>query len=324
MRRLDLMRDPLALLILVAILYGSSLDGRFQYDDFHSIVQNPHIRELGNSAAFFVDTDMFSVDEDKAMYRPLLLLSFALNYAFHGYDIVGYHIVNIALHYACVLLVWGIAIRMGCTQFVALIVAAIFCAHPLATEPVNYISSRSELMGACFFLAAFRAFMEPSRGFIGIALLLFVGGLLSKSVVIVLPLILLLYDWWIRRERPVLARHLPFAGAAALYFAILLSTRFLDASLRVSPRPLDVQIYTQLKAVVFYLKLLFVPVGLNVEHQFCSRRTLSARRFTWRFHRVLRRRARLAPDAPPLSLLALLGRNRPGSRYSDSAQCPGE
>jgi hypothetical protein len=145
----------------VAILYGSSLDGRFHYDDFHSIVQNPHIRELGNSAAFFVNTDMFSVDEDKAMYRPLLLLSFALNYAFHGYDIVGYHVVNIALHYACVLLVWGIAIRMGCTQFVALIVAAMFCAHPLATEPVNYISSRSELMGACFFLRHFGRSWNP-------------------------------------------------------------------------------------------------------------------------------------------------------------------
>ena len=268
MRGLDRIRDPFALLLLVGVIYGNSFGGSFQYDDFHSIVHNPHIREIGNSAAFFVDTSMFSVDEDKAMYRPLLLLSFALNYAFHDYDTVGFHIVNVALHGLCVLLVWGIAIRMGYARSVALVVAAIFCAHPLATEPVNYISSRSELMGACFFLAAFRAFMEPARGFTLISLMLFVAGLLSKSVVIVLPVVLLLYDSWIRREKPVTARHLPFASAAALYVVILFLTRFLDASLRVSPRMLDVQIYTQLKAVVFYLKLLFIPVGLNVEHQF--------------------------------------------------------
>ena len=261
-------REPLALFALVTIIYGNSLDGQFQYDDYHSIVHNPHVREAANATAFFIDTEMFSVDADKAMYRPLLLLSFAVNYAIHGYEVAGYRVVNISLHYLCALLVWGIATRLGYSPTVAFVVAAIFSAHPLATEPVNYISSRSELMGACFFLAAFRAFMETSRGFTVMAVLLFAGGLLSKSVVIVLPVVLLLYDVWIRGERPVVARHLPFWVTASIYLSILLWTRFLEASLQHSPRSLDVQLYTQLKAVLFYLKLLFIPVGLNVEHQF--------------------------------------------------------
>ena len=59
-----------------------------------------------------------------------------------------------------------------------------------------------------------------------------------------------------------------FWVAVIVYLSILLWTRFLETSLQLSPRSLDVHIYTQLKAIVFYLKLLFVPVGLNVEHQF--------------------------------------------------------
>ena len=87
-------------------LYANSLDNVFQYDDRHSIVENPHIRSLENAAQFFATPAFFSRDADKAMYRPLLLLTYACNYAWGKYEVQSYHWVNIALHILCSILVY--------------------------------------------------------------------------------------------------------------------------------------------------------------------------------------------------------------------------
>ena len=67
-------KQGFVLAVIVGALYANSMHGSFHYDDFHSIVDNPHIRDLRNSGSFFVDLRMFSNDAAKAMYRPLLLL----------------------------------------------------------------------------------------------------------------------------------------------------------------------------------------------------------------------------------------------------------
>ena len=109
-------RFPLLLGIMVAIAYGNSLNGSFHYDDFHSLVTNPHVRSLSNIPDFFVDPGLFSSDSDKAMYRPVLLLSYALNYGLGEYEVRGYHVFNTIIHFVCSLLVWTIARQSGCTS----------------------------------------------------------------------------------------------------------------------------------------------------------------------------------------------------------------
>jgi len=90
--------QAVVLTIVVCAAYANSLQGSFQYDDFHSIVRNSSLRDLGNLPAFFTDPETFSGDADKAMYRPVLLASLALNHALHGYKVEGYHAVNVMLH----------------------------------------------------------------------------------------------------------------------------------------------------------------------------------------------------------------------------------
>ena len=125
---------------LVVVLYSNSLKGSFHYDDFHSIVDNPNIRQLENIPTFFVDPTLFSQDPQKAMYRPLLLVSYALNYAVGQYRVEGYHLVNIGLHLACTLLVWSLGSRAGLGRQGRLAAALLFAVHPLASEPVNYLT----------------------------------------------------------------------------------------------------------------------------------------------------------------------------------------
>ena len=61
--------QAVVLTIVVCAAYANSLQGSFQYDDFHSIVRNSSLRDLGNLPAFFTDPETFSGDADKAMYR---------------------------------------------------------------------------------------------------------------------------------------------------------------------------------------------------------------------------------------------------------------
>ena len=260
--------SPVALMAIVAALSANSVGGSFHYDDLHSILNNPNIRDLANVSAFFTDAKQFSVDVDKAMYRPLLLLTYALNYSLGEYDVTGYHVVNVFFHGISAILVWSIAVSLGFERHVAFLVAALFAAHPLATEPVNYISSRSELLGAALFLASFRWFIAGSESARKASVILFALGLMSKSVVVVLPVILWLCQKWLLDQRPTARIHLPYWSVVVCYLSMLAWTRFLQSSIAGSPRALDVQLWTQVKAMALYAKLLIMPVGLNVEHQF--------------------------------------------------------
>ena len=76
----------LVLLGAVALAYCNSLSNSFHFDDQHSLVENPAIRQLANSAQFFVDPQLFSRNVGSEMYRPLVLVSYALTYVFFEYQ----------------------------------------------------------------------------------------------------------------------------------------------------------------------------------------------------------------------------------------------
>ena len=265
--------EAIGIVAVCLLCYGNSLQGAFHYDDFHSIVDNPGIRSLVNLPHFFVDPEMFSADAEKRMYRPLLLLTYALNYAWGEYEVGGYHLVNLLLHALCSLLVWGLAAQLLGGGSRALFCGFLFAAHPLGSEPVNYISSRSELLMAVFFLGSCLAYSRFTRVgggvWYGLALGAALLALLSKSVAVVLVGVLPLCDWYFHGRSALLQRwkyYLPLVVFDLLY--ILFSRRLIDAALNTPVRPLSTQVWTQAKALVYYLKLLFVPQGLNVEHQF--------------------------------------------------------
>ena len=145
--------DRVAFLALCASLwlaYQASFENSFHYDDIHSIVDNPHIRELANIPLFFVDPGLFSAMPERAMYRPLLLVSYAINYALSEYEVFTYHLVNWLIHLGAAWLVYLLGRMLHGKRQGALAGALIFALHPLAAEPVNYISSRSESLAALF------------------------------------------------------------------------------------------------------------------------------------------------------------------------------
>ena len=86
------------IVLLTGFVYFDAIEGPFQYDDHHSIVDNANIRSLQSALFASWSPQSFSDDPRSAMYRPLVLISYALNYALHEYETTGYHLLNIAIH----------------------------------------------------------------------------------------------------------------------------------------------------------------------------------------------------------------------------------
>jgi len=266
------------------IVYLNSLTNPFHYDDSHSIVDNPHVRSLGNIPSFFADPGMFSGDPEITMYRPFLLVTYALNYAISGYDVWSYHLVSIFLHMASAGLVYALARSLRLAPLAAGFAAVAFGVHPVHTETVNYVSSRSELLvSLCVLVGMWVHIQYADRRWSGVATAaVFALGLASKSVAIILPAIILCVDGLglghdgLRGRALIERRWQTYAlliGVAAAYLAA--AGQFLTkAAVEAPVRPYNEQIWSQAKALVLYSKLLLAPRGLSVDHQFLVSDTL--------------------------------------------------
>jgi tetratricopeptide (TPR) repeat protein len=161
-----------ALVLICAgmVAYANSLSGPFIVDDAVTIIDNPHIRQLWPLSRALV-----TEQESTVAGRPLVNLSFAINYAMGGLHVGGYHLVNIVLHVLCALLLFGIVRRTLLlpplhlaerSTPIAVATAMLWLVHPLNTEAVDYVTQRTELMmGACYLLALYASIRarEASR-----------------------------------------------------------------------------------------------------------------------------------------------------------------
>ena len=130
-------------------------------------------------------------------YRPIAILSFAVEYRLWGLNPLGFHLTNLVLHLACVYLVWLIAVRNSHDRCAALAAAVIFGVHPAHSEAVLWISGRFDVLVAAAMLLAAYAFLrwqDSDRRPIGWVFLTgacFIVGLGSKETALVLPAVLL-------------------------------------------------------------------------------------------------------------------------------------
>ncbi|MFA6112260.1 MAG: tetratricopeptide repeat protein [Candidatus Latescibacterota bacterium] len=267
---------PAAVLLFVFAVHGPGSDGSFHFDDGHSILRNPHIRSLAHLPRLLADPTAFSENPAYAMYRPAVLVTYAVTYAWSGYRVRTYHLTNLLIHGLAVATLYAVARLLGLSLGAALIASLIFGVHPLQSEPVHYISSRSESMAGLCCLASLAAYLRrrgtadstARAGWLLASLAALALGLLSKTTAAVLPLLLILHDRLLAPGRIRLRTYLPWVGLVGLYGAVhqLLVPQGLAAAAQV--RPWIVQLATQLKAVVFYAVRGAVPVHLSVYPQF--------------------------------------------------------
>jgi tetratricopeptide (TPR) repeat protein len=280
-----------ALIVIVgALAYSNSLAGPFIADDESSIVENPAIRSL--------ETVLLERRDSPIAGRPVAGYSFAMNFAVDGLDVTGYHLVNVALHIGCALLLFGIVRRTllmprlaaeygGAAANLALAVALLWVAHPLNTEAVNYITQRTELLMAFFYLATLYAAIRAgarggSRVWRVAAVAACALGMGCKESMATAPLTVLLYDriFVFNSFGEALARRWRLYGALAaswlvLVYLVLPGPRSSSAGFSAGVRPW-VYLLNQAVMIGRYLRLVFWPADLAVHYGAPAAVTLSS------------------------------------------------
>lgn len=259
-----LARAPLIAALVGFAVYLPSIAGGFLYDDGELILRNPSIRDLGAVATI--------LRYEPA--RPLLNLSWAINYAIGGEAPWHYHLVNVLIHAGnaallASLFLW-MARRLGRkdAQAIALVGACFFAASPMAAETVAYVASRSSALVTLLTLASLRvaAFVlegAPTRRLTG-AMALFLLALATKEEAAALPLLLLLVDYFfvagqkLSRLRQRLWLHACFLAVIPLGLA----ARRLATGSWLPPQAIDPGLYllTQWAAFPLYLFRALVPI----------------------------------------------------------------
>lgn len=280
----------LALIAVIFAVYSGNLDGPFIFDDSR-IQNNPqlHITNLSPITLFKAGF------ESSPKTRPVAYISFALNYFFHGYDTLGYHLVNIIIHaLTAVFLYLFIRVTLGLPclaeqygDFILLPFAAalVWAVHPLQTQSVSYIIQRMNAMAAMFYILSLllytRARLAESSGkkwtlFLGSG----VSGFLalgSKETAATLPFFIFLYEWyffqdldlkWLRKKIfPLLV-----LGTVAVLLTLLYlgfnPLQSIQATYSSREFTLMQRVLTEFRVVVFYISLLLFPYPgrLNLDH----------------------------------------------------------
>lgn len=186
-----------ALVVLVVVTFGRTGAYVFiDFDDPYYVTSNAIVQNgiTGDGAVWALTTS------DYFYWHPLTWLSHMLDCQLYGLQPRGHHLTNVAIHAATTVLVLAAFFSTTGAFWRSAAVAALFAVHPLHVEPIAWISERKELLAGFFWFASIAAYASYTRRpsvprYLLIAVC-FVAGLMSKPVVVTLPVVLLLLDIW--------------------------------------------------------------------------------------------------------------------------------
>ena len=220
----------LSLCLVLAVLSISCLpclkNDFINWDDRQYVTENKLIMEWsgGNIETIFNSFYM-------GHYHPLTLLSYSLEYRFFKLNPLIYHLTNLILHLMNGLLVFLFIFLLRGEVLTSLVVSLLFGIHPLHVESVAWISERKDVLYSFFFLGSMVVYLKylktKGRKYYFLSLFLFFLSLLSKSMAVTLPLVLILCDYLLHRkfDRKWLIEKIPFLVMAFVFGVIALSAQ---------------------------------------------------------------------------------------------------
>lgn len=270
------------LAVIVWIVFGQTLHHGFvSYDDDDYVYENSVVQKgltwggMGWAFAQF----------HSANWHPLTWLSHMLDCQLYGLNAGGHHFTNVALHTLSAVLLFLVLRRMTGALWRSAFVAAVFAIHPLHVESVAWVAERKDVLSGVFFMLTIMAYVRYAGGArspvrYGLVLLLFALGLMCKPMLVTLPFVLLLLDYWpLRRmsgamplgpgwKRPLIEK-IPFfvLAAASCVVTIFAQTGAIQA---VEGLPLAARLENALESYVVYLGQMFWPLHLAVLYPFAA------------------------------------------------------
>ncbi|HMJ10954.1 MAG TPA: tetratricopeptide repeat protein [Polyangiaceae bacterium] len=274
-------------LVLACAVYAQSLSyGFISYDDEAYVSENRMVLQgLSWKAVRWAFEG-----QHIGHYHPLTWLSHQLDVSLFGFDARGHHATSILLHAASTLLLFLFLERATGQRGRSGVVALLFALHPLHVEPVVWIASRKDVLSTLFWMLGLVAYERycrtPTLSRYVSVVLAYVAGLLSKPMVVTLPVILLVLDYWpfgrvltgkiaapaVATATPRRPGWLPFVEKLPLLLLAGISSWVTTTSaadfgvMREQILPLTARIQNSLVSYVLYLRELIVPVDLSVHH----------------------------------------------------------
>jgi len=223
------------------------------------------------------------------LWNPFLWLSFILDYQFYGLNPGGYHITNLILHILSALLLFLLINRTTQTVWPSAFVAAIFALHPLHVESVAWATERKDVLSAFFWMLTLCLYAwyteKPSVRKYLLVFFSFFCALMSKSMVVTLPAIMILLDYWPLNRFETqknkinlilwqLKEKTPFFILSAVFSIITFYVQYYIPSLRhfpvLKPSPLDSRLANAAVSFVTYLEKTFWPHDMAVFYPYPS------------------------------------------------------
>lgn len=281
--------DILLAIILVLIgfgLYSSDLGHTLFFDDEFLIKKNAYIHPISaeNVGKWFTESAFAGAGRASEYYRPLLLASFAANYAIHGDEPFGYFLVNNLLHALTGILVFMLIMLLFQRRWLAFLTALIYVAHPVQSENVALVAGRGDLLGIFFILLGLIAWVywlqrRQTMLALTVSSLFLILALLSHEVSMVFPFLgVVLYVAFVTRENvwrscaAALVRVVPHLLIVATYLALRLTVLNFRDFLNFgnydqsAPYAQDVLVrfYTFLPVVWEYVRMFFWPAQVHL------------------------------------------------------------
>jgi tetratricopeptide (TPR) repeat protein len=286
-----------ALLGLVTMaLYWPAMRWDFvNFDDPDYVTANPHVQ---GGLSWAGVRWAFCNTKQAAYWAPVMWLSHMVVCQVFGLNPWGHHLINVLLHAVNTVLVFLLLRRLTGAEWRSLLVAALFGWHPLRVESVAWVTERKDVLSTFFFLLTLLAYVRyvektkvpssKSEVFYGLALVFFALGLMSKPMLVTLPFVLLLLDYWPLRRvssfkhsvssfgtrsrstfnpqfSALVFEKLPFFGLAAVASVVtFVVQKHGGAFLRVENLPLGARAGNALISYCRYLGKLFWPTDLAI------------------------------------------------------------
>jgi len=261
--------------VTVSAFYPLFGNGFINYDDPGYVYKNPEVRSGLSPATLrwaFTTTQ-------ESNWHPLTWISIALDCSLFGLNPGAHHAMSLFIHILNAIILFFLLDRLTGAVWESAAVALIFAIHPLHVESVAWASERKDVLSTLFWLLTASAYARyagsGSKAWYAAALLLFAAGLMAKPMLVSLPFVLLLMDYWPlgrlgsagtdrRIDRRALVRcaaeKIPFVFLAAVSGIVTLAVQ--QPAMKILP--LTVRCGNAVVSYLHYLSKTFVPVGLSV------------------------------------------------------------
>ncbi len=268
--------------LIIVIVFSSSLNNKFAWDDKFLIINNPHIKDSVYISKIFSNQLYEGDGMHSNFYRPIQLLSFMMDYRIWKLNPFGYHLTSLLLHIVNSALVYLIILAISLSPCIAFITASLFGIAPAISSIVFYTPARSDLLMALFLFLSlwfFIRYRQKGKSILYAASMVsFALSLICKEMAMMLPLLLMLTLF-----KPVEGgcdrrslRHLKYLTPYLVILAIYIGLRvtILNFAKGLNPivdlsfpatLPLRDRLLTDFKVIFLYLRILVLPIGLHIE-----------------------------------------------------------